>query len=122
MKLRMIAAPLATLAIGAALAAAPMTASADGYHRNSDRGTWNGLALGAAALGIYGIASHQPGLAVLGLAGAGYSEYRASNDYRDRDWDRDRDYRVYRDRDDWGRRNVRRDDFRREDSRRDRRF
>jgi hypothetical protein len=98
MKLRMIAAPLATLAIGAALVAAPMTASANGYHRDSDRGTWNGLALGAAALGIYGIASHQPVLTAVGFVGTGYSEIRANNDYR-----------VYRDRDDWGRRDFRRD-------------
>ncbi|HEY3783120.1 MAG TPA: hypothetical protein VGL56_18740 [Fimbriimonadaceae bacterium] len=81
MKLRMIAAPLATLAIGVVMTATPMTASANGYRHSSDRGTWNGLALGAAALGGYGIASHQPGLAVLGLAGAGYSEIRANNDY-----------------------------------------
>lgn len=113
MKLKTIALPLATIGLVGAMATSSF---ASGYrHVERQRNEWNGLAIGSAALGIFGLATHQDGLAIAGALGTGYSLYRAGNvsdrwgrrdyddyrvsyrrDYRDRDRDR---YDFRRDRD-----------------------
>jgi len=87
MNLRKWFTPVATLALMATMVAAPVSSFAQyrgGYryqqHRANERSTWNNLAVGAAAVGVLGLATHNDTLGVLGLAGAAYSAYRASQD------------------------------------------
>lgn len=74
---------LSTLALGAtsALSMIPTAAMAQ------SRDTWQAASVASAAVAIFGIAKHDPGLTVLGAAGALYSASRASADcHRPHDW------------------------------------
>jgi hypothetical protein len=77
---------IATLGTAAAILAVPSLSLADGRARQ-DRNQWNSVAIGAAAVGVIGLLSHNDTLATAGLAGAGYSIYRADS-VRNGDWDR----------------------------------
>jgi hypothetical protein len=82
-------AKLATTGAIAALMIVPSFALADGYRARQDRNGWNNLAIGAGAVGVIGLLSHNSTLATVGLVGAGYSVYRADTVGRYcRDWDR----------------------------------
>ena len=130
MKSKTLLVPLVTVGLAGAMLAAPLSADAASYHRHevAQKNQWNGLALGAAALGIYGLASHQDGLAALGLLGAGYSAYRGSqvntNDCEPAyNSGYDGDYRYYQENRERGflsnrnSRNFRNQDFRKSDRR-----
>ena len=71
---------LATTGTIAAMMLIPSLTFADGFrdHRASnDRNQWSNLAIGAGAVGLIGLLSNNSTLATIGLAGAGYSVYRA---------------------------------------------
>ena len=48
----------------------------------STKNQWRNLGTGAAALGVYGLATHNSGLAIAGIAGAAYSANRYETDRR----------------------------------------
>lgn len=70
---------LATTATVAALLIVPSMSFAADRHDRDQRNQWNNLAIGAGALGILGLATHNDTLAAVGLVGAGYSAYRAND-------------------------------------------
>ncbi len=72
-------------------------------HRNHDQNTWQNLAIGSAAVGVYGAVTGQKDLAVLGGLGALYSGYRYEQDVDNSGHRRYRGYDDRDDRDDWGR-------------------
>ncbi|HTQ08895.1 MAG TPA: hypothetical protein VMI31_02370 [Fimbriimonadaceae bacterium] len=96
---------IAVIALGAALMA-PTVASAQSWHRQTERDNWKNLAIGAGVVGLIGALSHNDTLAGIGAAGAFYSAYRYDADGRcygrdrrddwvripDRDRNRDRDH------------------------------
>ena len=67
---------LALVAAFIATSLMPLAAMADQKSKNN----WRNLAIGSGALGVYGLASHQGGLALLGAAGAAYSANRYEQD------------------------------------------
>jgi hypothetical protein len=76
----------------AALIVLPAMSFAADRHERDQRNQWNNLAIGSGILGVVGLATHDDTLATIGLGGAAYSEYRASEVNR---YDRDHD-RFYR--------------------------
>jgi len=46
----------------------------------STKNTWRNIGIGSAAVGILGLAHHNTGMAVLGVAGAAYSAHRYEQD------------------------------------------
>jgi len=82
MKTRNIVTALATLGIAGAMVAAPVSSFADGWnsHRQQQKDQWKSIGVGAAAVGILGLLTHNDTLSVLGLGGAAYSGYRYSQD------------------------------------------
>jgi hypothetical protein len=82
MKTRNIVTALATLGIAGAMVAAPVSSFADGWssHRTQQKDQWKSIGVGAAAVGIFGLLTHNDTLSVLGLGGAAYSGYRYSQD------------------------------------------
>ena len=66
--------------------AIPATAGAQSWlqnqihHRQQTKNTWRNVAIGSGALGIYGLLSHDPTLAIVGGAGALYSYSRFQHD------------------------------------------
>jgi hypothetical protein len=65
---------LATIGTVVCLAVAPSLTFANG---RNDRNEWNGVAIGAAAVGLAGILTNNGTLATIGLGGTAYSVYRA---------------------------------------------
>ena len=84
MNLRKLFTPLLAFTLVGAVAVAPMTASAQNTpayrHRQQTKNTWRNIGYGSAALGVYGLLTHNSTLAVAGAAGAGYSAYRYEHD------------------------------------------
>jgi hypothetical protein len=76
---------LAATMIGPCLVA-PATAGAQSWlnneihHRQQSKNTWRNAAIGAGALGVYGLVSHNSALAIIGGAGALYSLSRYEHD------------------------------------------
>jgi hypothetical protein len=95
---RILSNSLAVVVIGAALMA-PSMAGAQSWHshRQNQKEQWKDLAIGAGALGLLGVLTHNDTLTFGGLAGAAYSGWRYDQDGRDhRDrYDRDRDWDRY---------------------------
>ncbi len=76
-------------AAAAAMACAmalPATSSANYQsamkHRQQTKNTWRNLGYGAAALGVYGLLTHNSTMTWLGAGGAAYSAYRYEGDRR----------------------------------------
>lgn len=67
----------AMLVMFAAAVLTPVRAFAD---TQSNKNTWRNLAIGSGAVGVYGLATHNSTLGLLGAAGAGYSAYRYEQD------------------------------------------
>jgi hypothetical protein len=82
MKLQNVIASAAALMSVGALSVAPMTAQAQSayHHRQQTKNTWRNAAIGSAGLGLFGLFTHQGGLALLGAAGAAYSGSRYEHD------------------------------------------
>jgi len=80
--------PVATLALTGTMVAVPVSSFAQGrdwgysyqQHRQGQQNQWRNLAIGAAAVGVLGMITHNDALSVLGLGGAAYSGYRLSQD------------------------------------------
>jgi hypothetical protein len=87
-----IAAFIAALLVGG-LALAPVNSYAQNSsaykHRQSTKNTWRNVGIGSAAVGVYGLVTHQNNLALLGAAGAGYSAYRYEHDRKSQRWLKD---------------------------------
>jgi hypothetical protein len=93
---------LAVLTLGTAMVA-PSMASAQSWrggsyqHRQDQKNQWKNLAIGAGAVGLLGILTHNNTLTLGGLAGAAYSGYRydqknrnSSSRYRNERYDSNR--------------------------------
>jgi len=84
MNLRKLLTPVLAFTLVGAVALAPMTASAQNTpaykHRQQTKNTWRNIGYGSAALGVYGLITHNSTLTAAGAAGAGYSAYRYEQD------------------------------------------
>jgi len=74
------------------MALAPMNSYAQNAdtHRQQTKNTWRNVGIGSAAVGVYGLLSHQSNLALLGAAGAAYSASRYEHDRKSQRAIRDR--------------------------------
>ena len=92
MNLRKLFTPLLAFTLVGAVTLTPISASAQSSysHRQQTKNTWRNIGYGSAALGLYGLLTHQSTLAVAGAAGAGYSAYRYEQDRKSQRAMRDR--------------------------------
>src|SRR5262249_19185365 len=99
---RVFASGVAATVMGGALmesipAIAQDSLSRASHHRQKKKNEWRNLAIGAGAVGIYGLAKGDTGLAAAGLAGAAYSGHRYEQDRKSQSRiDRARRARYYR--------------------------
>ncbi|HZT40986.1 MAG TPA: hypothetical protein VFA07_02295 [Chthonomonadaceae bacterium] len=86
MRSKMISAGLLAATMIAPCVVMPATAGAQSWlnnqihHRQQTKNTWRNVAIGAGALGVYGLLRHDPTLAIVGGAGALYSLSRYEHD------------------------------------------
>lgn len=86
MRLKRIGANLLAAAVLAGAVLAPVAAGAQSrlqkkaHHRQQTKNNWRNAAIGAGALGVIGLATHNKTLAVAGVAGAAYSASRYEHD------------------------------------------
>ena len=108
---KIITSGLAALALGS-VALMPTFASAQSrhysnQHRQTQKNQWKDLTIGAGALGLLGIITHNKTLTWAGLGGAVYSGYRYEEDSKDRKRWTNRDHNQRYDRQDGRRSNDR---------------
>lgn len=84
----------------AAMATAPMVASAqsrgDIQHRKQSRDQWKDIGIAGGAVGILGLLTHNDTLAVAGIGGGLYSAYRYDQDQKSLDKSRRARAELYR--------------------------
>ena len=86
MKLTALIAPLLGVVMFGTAVTAPVNAEAQSHrskaatHRQKTKNTWRNVAIGSAAVGAYGLVTHQNGLAAAGIAGAAYGATRYEHD------------------------------------------
>jgi len=86
MKPKAICASLLAATMLGGIALTPMTAKAQrwldqaSHHRQQTKNTWRNVAIGAGAVGVYGLLKHDNTLAFAGAAGALYSASRYEHD------------------------------------------
>ena len=70
----------AAVAIAAAVLPAMPAAAQDSHRRQQSKNNWRNAAIGAGAVGIYGLAKHNTTLSAIGAAGTLYSLNRYEHD------------------------------------------
>ena len=71
---------LAAAVVGASALPAVPAAAQDSHHRQQTKNQWRNAAIGAGAVGIYGLVKHNTALTAVGAAGTLYSLNRYEHD------------------------------------------